>query len=66
MSRTRTDLLVGVRCACCRRFDATVNLKLVGNYRRTMEVWRCDQCGEPCANRRCDGFQVKRFEDGAR
>jgi hypothetical protein len=66
VSARNASLLVGVRCACCKSFDKTVSLDLVGNYRRTMEIWRCGGCGEPCANRLCDGFQSERFEDGAR
>jgi len=63
---TPPEQLVGVKCGCCRSFDKTHNLPLVGNYRRRIEVWRCDQCGEPCANKRCDGYQSASFEDGAR
>lgn len=63
---TQSSDLVGVKCECCRNPDKTQNLMLVGHYRRLIEVWRCDKCGQPCSNRRCDGFQAGSFEEGAR
>jgi len=56
-------LLVGVKCACCQNFDKTQMTDMVGNWRRLIEVWRCDRCGQPCSNRLCNGFQTEKFED---
>lgn len=63
---TNAALYVGVKCGCCESFDKTVMLELVGNFRRKIEIWRCDQCGRPCANRLCPGFQLALFDEGAR
>lgn len=63
---TNASQYVGVKCTCCESPDKTVLLDLVGNFRRMIYVWRCDQCGLPCSNHLCPGFQPLRFEDGHR
>ena len=54
-----TRMPVLVLCHCCRHPEQTCDAPAFDERRRSAEVWRCGDCGEPCTNRLCPSMPTE-------